>query len=405
VVVPGLVVVGLLPDLKINHNQNPKKSAMGKKSPSSANKQPSPRRVSPSSRQSSSPNAAPLKSSSFSFSWPVLFLLLALLGALSAWILASSSSPFLASARRSLEGLLYSTPSAPLSYSSSSKSAPKQQAEKAGGTRKKKSSSHGADVPAIADELATLTPAAEREIGVEGSLQRALMTGPTPFTTLIVVNEAGTKPVDVFWNGQLITMAAPGYRARVESWIGHELLINNETFVLDGSFAAVIFKGENLALERVAQVLPEKPKPQPKHIELSTTAKAIKIRNLSKYRFHEFWVPDNDDPPSYQGVIEPHSETTTNSYLTHRFRFTDLKDKSKIVYEFRVNADEDVYAYVDRKTADPQQLLRHDEEMVFAKDYLARTGRHWYSYYRVFFLRLFKMTLTCFFCQKKFSFV
>jgi len=244
------------------------------------------------------------------------------------------------------------------------------------GKKKKK------DVPSLADEHATLMPAPEREIGLEGSMQRLLMTGPTPFASFVVANEEGTVPIDVFWQGRLITMAAPGFRARVETWIGHEFSINNETVVVDGSFAALVYEPGRSTLARRSVVPPEAPKRLPKPVPLYTTAKAIKIRNLSKHRFHEFWVPDDPGAEiSYQGVIEPHSETTTNSYLTHRFRFTDLKDKKKVVYEFRVNENEDVYAYVDRETANPRQLKQHDEEMAFAKDYLERTGRHWYSYY------------------------
>jgi prolyl 4-hydroxylase len=239
----------------------------------------------------------------------------------------------------------------------------------------------------LKDEYATLTPAPEREIGAEGSLQRDLMAGPTPFTSLVVVNDQGGVPIDVYWGGRLITMAAPGFRASVQSWIGHELEIAGERFVLDGTYAAVVFESSGQPLKRVAQVPPagqrtKKRASAPKPVPLQSTAKAIKIRNLSSRRMHEFWVPDDPkQPPSYQGVIEPHSVTTTNSYLTHRFQFTELKNKSHILYDFRVNEDQDVYAYVDRATAKPSLLRQHDEEVAFSKDYLARTGRHWYGYY------------------------
>ena len=76
-----------------------------------------------------------------------------------------------------------------------------------------------------------------------------------------------------------------------------------------------------------------------------------------------------------------HSESTTNSYLGHRFIFVDLKNKEKIHFDFTVNEEEDIYAYVDLKTANKEKLRQHQEELVFAKDYKNRTGRHWYGYY------------------------
>ena len=77
----------------------------------------------------------------------------------------------------------------------------------------------------------------------------------------------------------------------------------------------------------------------------------------------------------YQGVIEPNSESTTNSYLGHTFRFTEVRDAKRVVFEFTVNAGEEIYAHVDRKTADPSKLRSHDEEVAFGKEYKASKQR------------------------------
>jgi prolyl 4-hydroxylase len=123
--------------------------------------------------------------------------------------------------------------------------------------------------------------------------------------------------------------------------------------------------------------------PLPPMVPLATTAKAIKVRNLSNKRFHEFWVPnERGKAPVYQGVIEPNSETTTNSYLTHTFRFCDLQDKKKIVFEFSVRPEQEVYAYVEESTADPIKLKSHREELEFAREYKKRhNGRPWLGFY------------------------
>ena len=236
----------------------------------------------------------------------------------------------------------------------------------------------------------TLTPAAEMVRGFPGTLQRELVDdGKTPFATLHVVNDAGTEPIEVYWNGKLITMAAAGWRAKVETWIGHEFIVGNESVTVDGTFDAVVFGESNgdgtkkPPRRTTLSSLPPPRKPRnPPPVPLESQAKAIKVRNLSNRRMHSFWVPDGPGAERvYQGVIEPNSESTTNSYLTHRFQYTDLKDKKKVLFDFRVNETHDIYAHVDPKTADPRLLRMHLEEIELAKDYKQRTGRSWLSFY------------------------
>jgi hypothetical protein len=67
---------------------------------------------------------------------------------------------------------------------------------------------------------------------------------------------------------------------------------------------------------------------------------------------------------------------STNTYVSHTFRFTELFDETKIVYEFTVQNDQQVYAYVDEASGDKTKLLAHREEAELAGKYLkAHPGR------------------------------
>lgn len=238
----------------------------------------------------------------------------------------------------------------------------------------------------------TLTPATEMARGLPNTLQRALYDdGRTPFANFTLVNDySATEPVDILWSGRLLAIAAPERRVPVQTWIGHEFGVKRTwvdgptTMVrVDGSFDAVVVRPDG-SVEKtwLAKLDPPRPLPgtPPARVQLVSTAKSIKQRNLSGHIVHQYWVPDNGQDKVYQGVVGPNSETTTNSYLTHRFQYWD-KTKTKVLYDFRVNEAQDVYAYVDEATADPYKLLSHKEELEFAADYKARTGRSWYSFY------------------------
>ena len=98
----------------------------------------------------------------------------------------------------------------------------------------------------------------------------------------------------------------------METFIGHKFLVGKEEVIADGSFNFLIFNPIPGSKFLRSMVLPEKYKERKNVFNPAAYpprtygyAKAIKIRNLSDRRMHEYWVPSDGQPNTYQGVIEP----------------------------------------------------------------------------------------------------
>jgi len=234
----------------------------------------------------------------------------------------------------------------------------------------------------------TLTPSVEMSRGEPNTLQNELYKGLEPAVLLVLNEDNRESPVSVFWNKEVKAIAPAGSRCRLETFVGHQFTIQMKNSVVSVTMDAplIVFKSKAGSLDRVqvsdeSQIPPLTVPPLP-IVPLSSTAKAIKVRNLSGKRFNSYWIPPDGSAPVYQGVVEPNSESTTASYLTHTFRFVDLQDKTKIVFEFSVRRDQEIYAYIDEKTADTKKLRSHLEEVEFAAAYKRKhDGRVWLSYY------------------------
>lgn len=235
-----------------------------------------------------------------------------------------------------------------------------------------------------------LSPSTEMSRGYPNTLQSRFYEGVDPAVLLVMNDDDKVNPSFVYWNNKPKAVAPAGSRSRIESFLGHQFQIRTPSQTLnitvDAPFVAYKVNGKDGSVRKLnvkaESEIPELRFPALSNVRPSSTAKAIKVRNLSGKRFNNYWIPDNGGAPVYQGVIEPNSESTTASYLTHTFRFTDLKDKNKIVFEFSVNPEQEIYAYVDEKTADKAKLKSHLEEVEFAKEYKRKhNGRPWLSYY------------------------
>ncbi|KAH9261612.1 hypothetical protein BASA81_000268 [Batrachochytrium salamandrivorans] len=251
-----------------------------------------------------------------------------------------------------------------------------------------------------ASVLAGLIPSTEMYRGnASNTLQYALYNQAPP-AVLVVTNYESPSPssleggkgwfVEIFFNNEVKAIAPSQSKSRLETFIGHQFHIKSPfgwlNVTMDSEYVVVKVLN-NGQMKRVPQAdpqpsgLPEFPTPQQAEALPTSTAKSIKIRNLSNKRFNEYWVPPNGEELVYQGVIEPNHEATTNSYLGHTFRFTSLRNASKVMFEFTVNAEEEIYALVDPKTAQPDKLVSHLQEVEFGKQYKLKTGRPWLSYY------------------------
>ena len=235
-----------------------------------------------------------------------------------------------------------------------------------------------------------LSPSTEMSRGIPDTLQSRIYEGVDQAVLLVLNDDDKVNPTWIYWNGKPKAVAPAGSRSRIESFLGHQFEIRspqqNITVTMESPFIAYKVNAKDGSIQlmnaKSESEIPELKFPPLSDVQPRSTAKAIKVRNLSGKRFNNYWVPDNGDPPVYQGVIEPNSESTTTSYLTHTFRFTELKNKNKIVFEFSVKPDQELYAYVDEKTADKAKLKSHLEEVAFAEEYKKKhNGRPWLSYY------------------------
>ena len=242
----------------------------------------------------------------------------------------------------------------------------------------------------VEKKLTTLCPSTEMSRGYPNPMQAELYSGLDPAVLLVINDEDKANPVFLYWNGETKAVAPAGSRSRIESFIGHVFEIRSKSssinVTLDIPFLVYGIDSKDGSISKLPygkeDQVPKLEFPPVPSIVPSSTAKAIKVRNLSNKRYHSFWVPDNGAPPVYQGVIDPNSESTTTSYLTHTFRYTDLKNKSKTIFEFSVLPDQEIYAYIDEKTADKVKLQSHLEEVEFAKEYQRKhNGRPWLSFY------------------------
>ena len=75
------------------------------------------------------------------------------------------------------------------------------------------------------------------------------------------------------------------------------------------------------------------------------------------------------------GHFEAGSETTTNSYIGHHFYFALSSNKSEVVADFNIVANQVFYiVYDDEFPASKEVMRRTEKELLFNQEYLERTG-------------------------------
>lgn len=242
--------------------------------------------------------------------------------------------------------------------------------------------------------LPTITPAREMAMGSPGTLQRSLYQSSGAPVQLVVDNHDEHAPMrlEIFWNNTLNSVAPSQYgRAQIQSFHGQTFHIRssmahdvNVNVTLKLNITHVVFSQGSFTVSSELERIPESravhPDP-PRRVKMHTMAKAIKIRNLSNKRLDRYWVPGRGNPNVYQGVMEPNTETTSNSYATHTFCFTPIGKPNDIVFQFTVVQNIETYAYVEPDTAEPHRLRRHMEEEAFAAKYKETNSRPWLAYY------------------------
>lgn len=220
-------------------------------------------------------------------------------------------------------------------------------------------------------------------------IQQQLYNQQSPSAVLLVVNRQ-RDPASAFatirFQGHVQFVAPANSFARIETSLHSWFQVSSPPAVLNVEVTAPLVCVELYANHTLALVEGEGCVDRPVEYAPTLTtgsgvlAKCIKIKNLSNKRLNRYWV--NGQNQVYNGVLEPHSIATTNSYVGHRFHFFTVGKQPELVYELTVTAGEEIYAHVEETTAEPEMLSRHLEEVQFAAKYKeTRRGRPWLSYY------------------------
>jgi hypothetical protein len=112
-----------------------------------------------------------------------------------------------------------------------------------------------------------------------------------------------------------------------------------------------------------------------------TTACAAKFRSLSSRRINMWW--EDGKGGQFQGALLPGQESTTNTYEGHVFFFTDMKDKTDIIFRVVITPDRSLYPIEDEKFPATQATIDQTRaEVRFNEEYLQNShGVQWRHYY------------------------
>jgi hypothetical protein len=110
---------------------------------------------------------------------------------------------------------------------------------------------------------------------------------------------------------------------------------------------------------------------------------AVKLRSLSTRTLAIYW--DDDREGVYQGLLRPGQTTQKNSYMGHRFYFTEEKDKSKVVADVTVDAIKVIHVIRDEEfplAKDHPVTLQTLSEEAYDLEYMAKhNGLRWRHFF------------------------
>eukprot|EP00600_Ochromonadales_sp_CCMP1393_P008568 CAMPEP_0174962562 /NCGR_PEP_ID=MMETSP0004_2-20121128/4848_1 /TAXON_ID=420556 /ORGANISM="Ochromonas sp., Strain CCMP1393" /LENGTH=438 /DNA_ID=CAMNT_0016211099 /DNA_START=94 /DNA_END=1410 /DNA_ORIENTATION=- len=112
----------------------------------------------------------------------------------------------------------------------------------------------------------------------------------------------------------------------------------------------------------------------------ATTAMNARFRSLSPTKVRIFY--DDGKGGTQMGHLSLGQETSTNSYETHEFFFTDFDNKDVEIARVKMRQDQVMYIVEDPNHPAPEELRESTyREADFMKEYLNRTGLHWRHYF------------------------
>lgn len=112
----------------------------------------------------------------------------------------------------------------------------------------------------------------------------------------------------------------------------------------------------------------------------TTTACAAKFVSMSSRPLDMYW--DDGRHGVEQGALQAGATTTTNSYETHTFYFTEVGNKEAEVARVTIVPGQTVYPIFDEShPGDAQAIALVKEEEQFSEEYFRKTGIKWRHYY------------------------
>ena len=87
-------------------------------------------------------------------------------------------------------------------------------------------------------------------------------------------------------------------------------------------------------------------------------AMGVKFRNVSPRTVDVYYDPGGGKPGELQMRLVPGQDTSTNSYRTHKFYFTEMGRSDAVLLRVLMDPSVRIVAYVDAEGADPALLAR-----------------------------------------------
>ena len=111
-----------------------------------------------------------------------------------------------------------------------------------------------------------------------------------------------------------------------------------------------------------------------------STAMSAKFRNLSNRKVDFYY--DDGQGGTEQGHLRPGQETTTNTYETHEFFFTEAGRKDREIARFAMRKDRSLYVLHDAKNPVSRDVIDVSaREETFMEDYFRKTGILWRHFF------------------------